>query len=286
MTQLPPTEPADKAPLAEQTSPPAPNRAAGEMSLLDHLEELRGVLIRSLAVLVVGCCIAGALFTEISQALQYPLKVALDTDDPEVVKGFLRTFSPYAVFSLFLQIIVYGGAALASPFILYFIGTFLVPALNPNEKRILLPGILAGTLLFIAGAAFAFFVVQPLALEVSFKFNELAGTSENWGALDYYGGVILLTLGMGAGFEFPLLLVILQYLGVLTPDQLKRGWRWALLVILIFSAILTPADILSMVIAAIPLSLLYVGSIVVGSWVVKAKAKRDAAYWADEDEAR
>ncbi len=284
MTQLPPINEPDPAPLAEREADSPSNRGAGEMSLLEHLEELRTVLIRSLAVLVVGCCVAGALFTEISEALQYPLKVALDTDDPEVVKGFLRTFSPYAVFSLLLQIIVYGGAALASPFILYFIGTFLLPALNPKEKRILLPGILAGTLLFIAGAAFAFFVVQPLALRVSFEFNEMAGTTENWGALDYYSGVILLTLGMGAGFEFPLLLVILQYLGVLTPDQLKRGWRWALLVILICSALLTPADIVSMVVAAIPLSLLYVGSIVVGRWVVKARQKRDAAFWAEDED--
>lgn len=254
-------------------------RVAGEMSLLEHLEELRTVLIRSLAALLFGCVIAGAYYDSVSLALQLPLMEVLDVHTPEELRTQLNTLSPYAVFTLLLQIIVFGGAALASPLILFFIGSFLVPALTPQEKKILFPGILAGTLLFFLGAAFAYFGVLPLSLRFSLLLNQEMNLGMVWNASDYYSGVILLTFGMGVLFEFPLLLVILQYLGILSPQQLTKGWRWAVLVILLVSAILTPADIASMVAAAIPLSLLYAGAIVVGHWVVKAKRKRDAAFW-------
>jgi sec-independent protein translocase protein TatC len=265
---------------------PGGGRVAGEMSLLEHLEELRGVLVKSLVALVIGCCVSGALYGPISEALQYPLMEALELDKPEELTRFLNTLTPYAVFSLLLQIVVFGGAALASPFILFFAGTFFYPALTPAEKKVLVPGILAGTLLFVLGAVFAYFGLLPLSLQFSLYLNEQMGLGMVWNALSYYSGVILLTLGMGALFEFPLLLVILQYLEVISPEQLKRGWRWAVIIILVVAAVLTPADIASMVVAAIPLTGLYVGSIVVGQWVLRLKRRREArdAAYADEDE--
>ena len=147
---------------------------------------------------------------------------------------------------------------MAAPFILFFIGQFVSPALNQKELKLVLPGALTAFLLFLAGAAFSFFLLVPSTIRVSLELNELLGFTQRWTPGNYYSLLMWLTVGVGAAFEFPLLIVLLVYLGMVSVAKLRSWWRHALVVIFIISAIVTPTpDPVTQTMLAVPLYALY-----------------------------
>ncbi len=246
----------------------------GEMSFLDHLEELRWVLVKSAVTFVVSCGLVIGFMGYFSGFLKWPLDRAMDRMGMEI--GSLVTISPMGVFTVLLLVAFLGGVALSFPFILYYFSSFLAPGLTRREKRVLLPGCMAALLLFLAGAAFCYYFILPISLFFSMKFNQMMGLEIVWSADRYYNFVVWMIMAIGGSFQFPLILILLVYVGIVTPEQLKGARNIVVVIILGASAIITPSDPISMLILAGPLYLLYELAIIVGAMFLRKKKAREA----------
>ncbi len=274
-----------------------------EMSFLDHLEDLRGTLIRCAISFLVGCLLVTAFMKDVAGLLKWPLQYALGNDielvehppiysglagasnegtlpvavDPSKRQFGLITTSPMAVFSVILQLCFFGGFALSLPFMLYFVARFVVPGLNPREIAVLRPACLAAFFLFLGGVVFSFFALVPVSLKAAIFFNELFGYQVLWSADRYNALLVWMTMGIGFSFQFPLVLVILVYVGILNTVKLKAFRPYSIAVFLIVAAIVTPTtDPITFLLLAVPMSFLYEISIKV-SRRVERKLGRESA---------
>jgi Tat protein translocase TatC len=242
------------------------------MPFLDHLEELRLRILRSLAALVVG---AGVGFWLVQQfRLVAFLKIPIA---PYLPDGKLTVLSPTDPVMIVLKLSLVTGLVLASPVIIWQVWAFLSPALYQKERKALMPALVTGLVLFLAGGAFAWLVVVPKALQVLLSFQ-----AESFATMityeKYFGFVLQIVLAMGLSTELPLLLIILTALGIVTPATLSRFRRVAVVLAFIAGALLSPgADVISMLMMTAPLLLLYeVG--IAGSVVVhRRRLRREAA---------
>lgn len=245
--------------------------ARGEMPFLDHLEELRWRLLYSLGAIVLGTVIGWFVgqHVDVLELLKRPIA-------PYIPGGRLVFTSPAEPFLLTLKIAFAVGLVLASPVVVYQLWSFLAPALYQRERRIIVPSLVVGLVLFAAGAAAAYFYALPAALRVLFGFQraDLAPVI----TIDrYFGFAIPFILAFGAITELPLVVTILSALGVITPRILIKYRRWAIMIGAIAAAFLSPPDALSMMMMLVPILLLYEVSILC-SWVVaRRRARRQAA---------
>ena len=252
------------------------------MGFLDHLEELRWTIGKSVLVFAIIFVVMAIFLKDVSTVLNWPLNRAF-ADSTERIG--LVTTSPMAVFSVYLQVCFLGGLFGALPFVLFFIGKFVAPALNPREARILLPACITSFVLFIVGGAFAYFVLVPSAIKISVYFNELLGFELIWSADRYYGLLTWMVLGMGAAFQFPMVIQVLVYLGIVDVARLKKLRRVMIVVFFIISAIITPTpDPLTQSMVAVPMILLYELSIQVAGRVARARAEGLESDRAEEEE--
>ena len=248
--------------------------SSGEMPFLDHLEELRWRIIWSLGALLVGVAIAFALVYrfDLLTWMQGPIL-------PFLHGRKLVYTAPGEGFSILLQTSIMVGIVIALPVLIWQVYAFLSPALHRHEKRIAIPVILGVVLLFVGGAALAWYFVLPLALRFLFNlgdknFDQMITVSA------YFGFVTSMVLAMGAVFELPIAVLLLSVFGLVTPQFLARFRRHALLGSYVVAAIITPGDLLIMTaMLGVPLYGLYELSIVI-SWFVyrrKLKAAKDRA---------
>jgi sec-independent protein translocase protein TatC len=170
----------------------------------------------------------------------------------------LHNFSPAESFVLAFHVALYGALAISSPFWIYFLGTFILPALHLRERRLVLSWLGWSVLLFCAGVLSTYFLLLPVALKASMKYSELMNFSAaDWRADDYIQFVSKFLLGMGIGFQFPLVVLFLVKLGILTHQQLARYRRHVIVLVLILGAVLTTPEVITQVAMAVPLYLLY-----------------------------
>lgn len=291
-----------------------------EMGFFDHLEELRSTLIYCIGSFAAAMGFAFWFSKDIFALMRGPLERALahrgvvtDTAaDPVALIGGLASILLYGelpagaasatgpaalaatagdamvvmkfmdVFHILMNIGLVGGIALSSPLVLYFASRFVAPALTPREKKGIVPFCVASLLLFVAGSLFSFFWLVPLSIEVMFHFVHMFGLKMPWLASDYYGFVTMLTLLVGLTFQFPLIVIVLQYLEVIQTGTLIRIWRQVLLGILVGSLVITPlGDPVSLSVLTGILFCLYLMAVAVGGFLVRAKQKKRAA---EEDE--
>jgi len=270
----------DPADTSAGAAPPV-KPARGEMGFLDHLEEFRVTILKSLAALIAGMALVGVCFPWFFNILLYPLHraVSLTGLDPKSA-DLLYVTTPMGAFTVLFEVTIFGGIGLALPFIGYFVITFVAPGLTEREKGLLRPALISALLLFTAGALFSFFFLAPASLAVSLKLNSALGLNQLWSAADYYELVTWLTLGTGLVFEFPLILVILQVLGVVSTDQLRHYRRHAIVVILVIAGLIAPPEVVAMTLMAVPMYLLFEASLVVGERIrrrhLAAKAVEEA----------
>ncbi len=240
------------------------------MPFLDHLEELRWRLLYSLLAIVlatvVGWVIVGRI--DVIGLLMRPIA-------PHLPGGRLNYTSPTDPFFITLKFAFIIGLVLASPFVLYQLWAFLAPALYEREKRLIVPALMAGVLLFVAGAAGGYFLVLPRALAVLLGFQNQA-LQPIITADRYFGFAAQIILAFGAVTELPLVVILLTATGVVTPAGLRKNRRFALLVAAALAAFLTPPDVLSMLMMMVPLLLLYEVSIWC-SWIVTRRRASAAA---------
>lgn len=246
------------------------------MGFLDHLEELRGTLIKCAVVFALFVALIAIFMKESAHVLNWPLE-HVRAEYPNL-KTDLVTNSPMAVFSVVISICITGGFILSLPFFLFFLGQFVAPALTQRELKVLLPTTLAALLLFLAGAAFSYFLLVTSTIRVAFELNELLGYEVLWTADKYYSLLMWMVLGVGASFEFPLLIVLATYMGLVEIATLRKYRRHAIVVFFIVAAIVTPTpDPFTQTIFAVPLILLYEAAIWVSAFVGRRRARAAAA---------
>ena len=220
-----------------------------EMSFLDHIEELRWRIIYSLIGVLVFTIIAWIFIDPLVEIVL--LKPARDAN------ASLQNLRPFGQLFLYVQVAIIVGIVASLPNIFYQLWKFIAPALKKKERKYILWIVFFSTFCFLAGIAFAYFVMLPLAMKFAAQF----GTQEisNEFAIDEYMSIIIsVMLAAGVVFELPMVSFFLSKLGILTPKFMRKYRRHAIVIILVLAAILTPgADPVSQVILAVPLVLLY-----------------------------
>jgi Tat protein translocase TatC len=245
--------------------------ARGEMPFLDHLEELRWRIIWSLLAILVGTVIGWLLLDRIDiiEFLKRPIA-------PYLPGGRLIFTSPAEPFMLSLKVAFGLGCVLASPVVIYQIWAFLAPALYEREKRMIVPALAVGVILFLAGALACYEWLLPAAIRVLLSFQRTDLTAMI--TIDrYFGMAVPFVISCGLIAELPLVVTILAALGIVTPQFLSRQRRYAIVIAAFLAAILTPPDAVSMMLMLGPLLLLYEISIWC-AWVAsRRRARRMAA---------
>jgi sec-independent protein translocase protein TatC len=190
----------------------------------------------------------------------------------------LQNLSPAEAFFVAFRVALYGAIILSSPLWLYFLGQFFLPALNMRERNVLFSWIGWGVLLFFSGVALTYFVLLPIALRASVEYSQLLGfDAHNWRANEYIGFVTKFLLGMGLGFQFPIVVLLLVKLGLLTHQQLMHYRRHVVVLSLVLGALLTTPEVITQVTMAVPLYLLYEISIWIAWYWDRKKRKAEAA---------
>jgi sec-independent protein translocase protein TatC len=187
----------------------------------------------------------------------------------------LINLSPAGGFLVAFQVAFYAGMVLAGPFIFYYLASFVFPALRIKERRYIYRAIFIGGGLFFTGVSFCYFILMPIALEASQMYSNWLGFGAlQWRAEDYISFVCRFMLGMGLGFELPVVLLTLVKLDILSYRTLRGMWRYMVVINLILGAVLTSPEVFTQVTMAIPLYLLYEATV----WV--------AWYWEQPDRAK
>jgi len=244
--------------------------AGGEMTLIEHLMELRNRVIISAIAVVIGILVCFLFWETILGWLLAPGRAY----DPTFR---LSSFSPTDRISAMFKIALYGGVILASPVVIYELLAFIVPGLTPKERKLLLPG-LAGVVFFLAGGmAFAYWVILPASL--NFLLGVGSDNIQNViGIKQYMDFVTRIIFWVGLAFELPMVLALLGKLGVVRARQLLAFWRYAIIIVFVIAAIVTPTpDPLTQSLVGVPLlGLYFVGILLV--WLVQGKKEPEGPY--------
>jgi sec-independent protein translocase protein TatC len=241
----------DKLRRAEKSSPDS-------MTLVEHLTELRRRVVKMAWAYVIGMILCFVFYQTIFHFLEEPYCSAVG---PKRCTFYVT--APLDGLSLRIKISAYGGLFLSSPVLLWQLWRFITPGLHQKEKRYAVPFLVSSLLLFLGGAAVAY-ISFPHALQF---LDSIGGPSlkQIYNPNAYLGLIVAMMAIFGATFEVPVLLVSLELAGALTPETLSSWRRWAIIVILLGSAIITPSgDPFSMFALAVPLYVFYEGSIIIG----------------------
>jgi sec-independent protein translocase protein TatC len=236
-----------------------------KMSLTEHLVELRKRLTNSLIALGIG--FAGCYYYKdwIFDIVTRPLTQVLPKNSYLIYTGLTEAFFTYMKVAFFASLII------TSPFILYQIWQFIAPGLLPREKKYVVPFVISSTFLFISGVLFGYFVALPPAFEFFVSFNNKY-LQAMLSFKDYLSLFVTFLLGFGLSFELPIFIFFLTKLGIVNAEKLSKQRRYAILIIFVVAAILTPSpDALSQILMAIPLMFLYEVSIFVSKFAEKKK---------------
>ncbi|MDI1318490.1 twin-arginine translocase subunit TatC [Flavobacterium sp.] len=265
----------------------------GEMSFLDHLEELRWLLVRStIAIIVIaGACyfiddyifdtiifgpkdpnfITYRFFCELTHYFGIQDSYACVTE----FKFIIQNTEVGGQFSIYLWMLITFGFILGFPYILWEVWRFISPALYKKERENAAYFIIISSLLFFIGVLFGYFIVIPLSINFFGTFN-VSNTIVNQFTIDSYIGMIKTSLiASGLVFEMPIIIYFLTKLGLVTPEFLRKHRRIAVVIILVVAAIVTPPDIPSQVIVSIPMLILYEVSIIISAVVIKKQKENE-----------
>jgi sec-independent protein translocase protein TatC len=200
-------------------------------------------------------------------------QVAPSAPDEKAPGPDLVFLDPSGPFLSWMHVAFFGGLFLASPFVIYFVGQFVMPALKIKERKYFLRAFWFGTILFLGGVSFAYFIIMPTALKFAQVWSEtgMGIKAPNWQAPDYFSFLIKFLLGMGLGFELPVVLLALVKIGILDYEKLSKMRRYMVIINLVLGALLTTPEVFTQICMAVALQLLFEISV----WV--------AWYWEREE---
>jgi sec-independent protein translocase protein TatC len=264
------SDPAETPP-AEGSDPPPPE---GEVraSFFDHLTELRIRLVRALLGVAVGVAVAGWFADYIFRFIMRPVLASLP--EGQQALNYTSYLEPFLVY---LKVALYGGTFLAAPWVLFQLWLFIAPGLYKREKKLVIPFVASGTVLFYCGVAFTYFAVMPYAFPA---LAAIAGPDMKplLTMREQLTLVLAMMLGFGIVFEIPVIIAFLAMIGLVTPEFLSKYRRHAIIVNVILAAIITPTgDPFNLAIMAVPMIVFYEVGILVARVVGKKKAAEPAA---------
>ncbi len=236
------------------------------MTLSGHLNELKKRIVYSFLALIIGFSISYLFSENIYEFLLRPLAHALEGEDRRMIyTGLAEAFLTYIKLSFF------AGTILAFPFISFQVYSFIAPGLYKNEKSFFLTFLTISPMLFIMGAAFVYYFLFPMAWSFFLSFETGGDLPVQLEARvsEYLSLVTTMILAFGLSFQLPIILILLMKIDFLSVETLKKGRRYAVVILLIIAAVLTPPDVLSQVALFTPLYLLYEISILVGNKLKK-----------------
>ncbi|GMV11676.1 MAG TPA: twin-arginine translocase subunit TatC [Gemmatimonadaceae bacterium] len=248
-----------------------------EMPFLEHLEELRWRILKSLVALVAGVVVAFSLL------LKFDIILILERPILPFLNGHQLVYThPADPFKITMSMAFALGAIFASPVLIWQVWGFLSPALYKHEKKVIIPVLIFGAILFLAGVSLAFFGIIPITLKMFYSI-QTASLTPMITAGEYFDFVVSLSLVLGAVFELPIAVLALTALGIVTPQFLNRFRRHAVVVCLVASAFITPGqDPFSLLAIAVPLYLLFELSVVCSFVVYRRKQRREESRLAEE----
>jgi sec-independent protein translocase protein TatC len=255
--------PKDQPVAAPEPDPDADENQDEPLGLLDHLAELRGVLIHSAVAALLATILCWFWSADLLDILIRPIKD----------QGIYFT-APNEAFLTRLKLSAVVGLFVVAPFIFFKIYGFILPGLYKRERRVVTPLLIATTALFYTGVAFAFLVVIPQVMSFLLSFGTEV-MEPLIGVGPYFNFVSRLCLAFGLVFELPLLVLFLSYIGLLNPRTLLRAWRFAIIIIVSMSAVLTPPDVISQIMMAGPVIVLYLGSVLVAIAVTSRRQNKN-----------
>ncbi len=200
------------------------------------------------------------------------------SSDNGTLRVRLHNLSPAESFSVAFRVALYGAIVVSAPFWIFFLGQFFLPALNVKERKVLFQWFGWGVLLFFLGVLLTYFVLLPIALRASIEYSNLMGfEASDWRADAYIGFVTKFIVGMGIGFQFPIVVLVMVKLGLITPQQLAHYRRHVIVLSLILGALLTTPEVVTQVAMAVPLYVLYESSIWIAKYWEWKKRRAEAA---------
>ena len=227
------------------------SRGTGEMSFLEHFEELRRRIYFALVGLAVAFGVATLFLDKIMKFLVAPYFKYLPKGQQSLAYTEITE-----VFFLYMKVAFVVGLVISAPWIFYQLWRFIAPGLKSREKRMALPFVLGTTLFFLAGVAFCYYVVLPYTFRFFFQFNE--GFTNVVTVSYFWDFEMKFLLGIGLTFETPILILFLTRLGIVSPGFLLRKFKWAVLIAFIIAAVITPSgDPVNQTIVAVPIIVLY-----------------------------
>jgi sec-independent protein translocase protein TatC len=281
----------------------------GEMSFLEHLEELRWHIIRSLIAIVVMMIVAfvfkNILFDKIVLAPKNPdfvsnrmfcefghyLAGVFNFKNPDIL--CINTKPPNLIsikmsgqITTHIVVALVAGLIAAFPFVIREFWTFFKPALHSNEAKHARGAILASTLLFFIGVLFGYFLLAPLSIHFLNTYQISSDVVNQINVRSFIGTITSICLATGVIFELPIVAFFLTKIGIITPAFMRRYRKHAIVVIFIVSAVITPPDVFSQTLVAIPLLILYEVSIFISAGVMKRKAREHDAFMNDGSSAK
>ncbi len=266
-------------------------KSENEMSFLEHLEELRWHLIRSILAIFV-CAILAFVFKDIIFD-----KIILAPKSPDFVinrllcelgqrfdlKNLCINSVPLDIisvkmagqFTMHILVSLIGGLVVAFPYIFYQFWRFVAPALHGKERKHARGAVFYSSLLFLTGVTFGYFLITPLTVHFLGSYNVSPEVENKINLISYVSTITSVVLASGVIFELPVVVFFLTKIGVVTPEFLRKYRRHSLIAILLLSAIITPPDVFSQVLVAIPLIILYEISIFISRRIVRQQKRRE-----------
>lgn len=242
-----------------------------KMSFFDHLNELRKRIIYSAAAILIGAFVGFAVAKKVLNFVARPMVMALRAAHLEDKLIFTH---PAGYLNLVLTLGLYLGVVMASPFVLYQIWLFIAPGLYKHERRAVAAFIAPSVFLFFTGIAFAYYVILPYLLKFLVSFQGNGPFTPLISIEEYFDLVLIVLLGIGVVFELPMLIYVLSLFGIVTPKFLIRNFRYAILIIAIVAAIITPTpDATTMLVFMAPMIVLYLVGIAVSWFVARGKLR-------------
>ncbi len=262
-----------------------------EMSFLEHLEELRWHLVRAFLGIFVAAIVAfvfkNIIFDKIILAPKSPafptnvflcnlgkmtgiLKLCINTLPLEII-----SIKMAGQFTMHILVSVVGGFIVAFPYVFYQIWTFAVPALHSHEKRHARGAVFSSSFLFLLGVLFGYFIITPLTVHFLGSYSVSTEVTNQINLISYVSTLASVVLASGVIFELPVLAYFLTKVGLITPEFMKKYRRHSLIVILALSAIITPPDVFSQVLVAVPLIVLYEVGIYISKRIIRRQERED-----------
>jgi sec-independent protein translocase protein TatC len=244
-----------------------------QLTLTEHLAELRVRIIRAALAVATGMIIVVVWYDPVLRFLRRPYE-QLCNDRPDLTCELI-SLGPLDAFGTRFRIAMWGGIVLALPVIMWQVWRFIVPALHAKEKKYAVPFIISTVVMFLLGCFLAYYTTEK-ALEflIDWSGEDVVATYQ---VSRYVNLIVAMMVMFGVGFQLPVLLVFLQLVNLVKPRMLMRWWRYAIVVIFVLAAVITPSgDPISMLMLAVPLTIFYFLAALIGWLLLRRRSSADA----------